>query len=258
MTRKQAVSTYLDHYRLSCLISAQRETVQEWLRKSAGLAEGMGFLARFLICVPETTIGDRLYVPAPEFTLKLDVFTGECLKHLRTKTDLAKVPILNLSSKAHQVWVDYFNFVEAAQGKEGPYEHHTAAASKIAEQAARIAGVYALFGKNEIEEVGAHDMEMAIHVASWFLDESLRLSAQMGMTKAHLNASLLLEWLKNLKEDGHDPLKMSDLLQLGPRVIRTVDARKDAVNILVKHGWIQVKSWHNKLMILRHPSIRNE
>ena len=105
---------------------------------------------------------------------------------------------------------------------------------------------------------GAVDMEMAIHVASWFLDESLRLSAQMGMTKAHLNASLLLEWLKNLKEDGHDPLKMSDLLQLGPRVIRTVDARKDAVNILVKHGWIQVKSWHNKLMILRHPSIRNE
>ena len=45
MTRKQAVSTYLDNYRLSCLISSQRESVQEWLSKNAGLAEGMGFLA---------------------------------------------------------------------------------------------------------------------------------------------------------------------------------------------------------------------
>ena len=31
MTRKQAVSTYLDNYRLSFLISSQRETIQEWL-----------------------------------------------------------------------------------------------------------------------------------------------------------------------------------------------------------------------------------
>ena len=65
MTRKQAVSTYLDYYRLSCLISSQRETIQEWLSKNAGLAEGMGFLGRFLICVPESTIGFRVYKQAP-------------------------------------------------------------------------------------------------------------------------------------------------------------------------------------------------
>ena len=45
MTRKQAESTYLEFYRLSCLISSQRETIQEWLSKNTGLAEGMGFLA---------------------------------------------------------------------------------------------------------------------------------------------------------------------------------------------------------------------
>ena len=94
MTRKQAVSTYLDNYRLSCLISSQRETVQEWLSKNAGLAEGMGFLARFLICVPESTIGFRLYKQAPEVTPKLDRFTDQCLKKLRQKTDLANPQIL--------------------------------------------------------------------------------------------------------------------------------------------------------------------
>ncbi len=89
MTRKQAVSTYLDNYRLSCLISSQRESVQEWLNKNAGLAEGMGFLARFLICVPESTIGFRVYKQAPEATPNLDRFTDQCLKKLRQKTDLA-------------------------------------------------------------------------------------------------------------------------------------------------------------------------
>ena len=40
MTRKQAESTFLEFYRLSCLISSQRETIQELLSKNAGLAEG--------------------------------------------------------------------------------------------------------------------------------------------------------------------------------------------------------------------------
>ena len=132
MTRKQAVSTYLDNYRLSCLISSQRETIQEWLSKNAGLAEGMGFLGRFLICVPESTIGFRVYKQAPEATPKLDRFNDQCLKKLRQKTDLGNPRILNLSYDAHRVWVEFFNFVEAAQGKDGPYEYHTAAASKSA------------------------------------------------------------------------------------------------------------------------------
>ena len=81
MTRKQAESTYLEFYRLSCLISSQRETIQDWLSKNAGLAEGMGFLARFLVCIPESTIGFRLYKQAPEFTPKLDKFNDQCLKN---------------------------------------------------------------------------------------------------------------------------------------------------------------------------------
>ena len=121
MTRKQAVSTYLDLYRLSCLISTQRETLKEWLNKSIGLAEGMGFLARFLICVPETTIGNRLYVPAPEETHKLDLFNDICLNRLRTKTDLGQLPVLHLSENAHKKWVDYLNDVKVAQGKNGSY-----------------------------------------------------------------------------------------------------------------------------------------
>jgi putative DNA primase/helicase len=237
MTRKQAVSTYLDDYRLSCLISAQRETLQEWLRRSEGLAEGMGFLARFLICVPKTTIGGRLYVPAPEFTPKLNTFIEMCLTHLRTKTDLATVPTLNLSSEAQKEWVDFFNIIEAAQGSEGDYEFHTATASKIAEQAARIAGVFTLFGNENPKEIDVKTMKMGIDVAKWFLEESL-------------------DWLKKLKQDDKEPLKLSDLLQIGPRCIRSKKERDAAVEILCNYGWIQIRNCKNRKVILLHPSIK--
>ena len=85
MTRKQAASSYLDHYRLSCLISTQIETINEWLRKSITLAEGMGFLARFLISIPESTIGQRIYILAPPNTPKLDSFI--CLLYTSDAAD---------------------------------------------------------------------------------------------------------------------------------------------------------------------------
>jgi hypothetical protein len=258
MTRKQAVSTYLDNYRLSCLISSQRETIQEWLSKNAGLAEGMGFLARFLICVPESTIGSRVYKQAPEATPKLDRFTDQCLKKLRQKTDLGNPRILNLSDDAHRVWVEYFNFVEAAQGKDGPYEYHTAAASKSAEQAARIAAVFTLLSADHAVEVGLEAMQQGITIAQWFLDESLRLSGHLTTSRGQRHAEILLEWLKELEPDDEKPLRVGELLQIGPRPIRKKKERDEAVKVLSELGWIQVLKWRNSRIILLHPSIRKK
>ena len=255
MTRKQAISTYLDVYRFSCLISSQRETIQEWLNKNTGLAEGMGFLARFLICVPESTIGFRVYKQAPEVTPKLDKFTDQCLKKLRVKTDLANPKTLHLSDDAHRVWVEYFNFVEEAQGKEGPYEYHTAAASKSAEQASRIAGVFTLLSEDDPKEVGLEAMQQGITIAQWFLNESLRLSGHLSISKSQQNAASLLEWLKELEIDNEAPLKVRDLLNFGPRPIRKKKERDDALKILADLGWIQIRKWRNSKIILLHPSI---
>ena len=255
MTRKQAVSTYLDNYRLSCLISSQRESVQEWLSKNAGLAEGMGFLARFLICVPESTIGYRVYKQAPDATPKLDRFTEQCLKRLRQKTNLVNPPILYLGDDAHRYWVEYFNFVEAAQGKNGPYEYHTAAASKSAEQAARISGVFTLFSEDNPKEVGIEAIQQGIKIAKWFLDESLRLSGHLTISRVHSHAEMLLEWLRELELDDENPLKVGDILQIGPRPIRRKKERDEAIKVLSELGWIQVVKWKNRRIILLHPSI---
>ena len=218
----------------------------------------MGFLAPFLICVPESTIGSRVYKQAPEATPKLDRFTDQCLKKLRQKTDLGNPRILNLSYDAHRVWVEFFNFVEAAQGKDGPYEYHTAAASKSAEQAARIAAVFTLLSEDHAVEVGLKAMQQGITIAQWFLDESLRLSGHLTILRGQRHAEILLEWLKELEPDDEKPLRVGELLQIGPRPIRKKKERDEAVKVLSELGWIQVLKWRNSRIILLHPSIRKK
>ena len=172
--------------------------------------------------------------------------------------DLANPQILPLSDEARRIWVEYFNFVEIAQGKDGPYEYHTAAASKSAEQAARIAGVLTLLHQDDPREVGLVDIERGIKIAQWFLDESLRLSGHLSISKSQQNASSLLEWLRELEIDNEAPLKVGELLKYVPTPIRKKRHRDDAVKILADLGWIQVRKWRNSKIILLHPSIRKK
>ncbi len=257
MTRKQAQSSHIDHYRLSSLISTQKESLQEWLSKSIGLAEGMGFLARFLICIPRSQIGHRSYVKAPSSTPCLDRFVSCSINSLKKKADLKKPLILTLSHEAHKIWVDYFNTTEKAQATGCNYEDHTATASKSAEQAVRIASIFTLFGNDDAVRVEAEEMHSAIGVAEWFLNESLKLKSELTMPKSRLNSILLLEWI-NSYDDRYSPLKLSDLLRIGPNRLRNIKLRDETIKSLIKHGWIQVKKWQNVNIILKHPKMRSE
>ena len=196
MTRKQTKSSYLDNYRLSCLISTQKETLKEWLRQSNGLAEGMGLLGRFLMCFPKSTIGERIYSNAPDETPHLDRFEKRCLEHLRTKTLLDSTPILYLSKEAKKIWEDYFNDIERAQAKGGDLEDFTSAASKSAEQAARIAAVFSFFKDEYPKEIKETEMKKAIQVADWFLKQSLHLHSHLTTNKSVINATRLLNGSK--------------------------------------------------------------
>ena len=72
-------------------------------------------------------------------------------------------------------------------------------------------------------------MEMAISIAKWFLDDSIRLNSQLSVNTSQKNAAALLEWMKNLDQDDNDPLNAADLLRFGPLPIRKKKAREEAL-----------------------------
>ena len=66
---------------------------------------------------------------------------------------------------------------------------------------------------------------------------------------------MLLEWLRELELDDENPLKVGDILQIGPRPIRRKKERDEAIKVLSELGWIQVVKCKNRRIILLHPSI---
>ena len=80
--------------------------------------------------------------------------------------------------------------------------------------------MFTLLSEDHAVEVGLEAMQQGITIAQWFLDESLRLSGHLSITKGQHNAASLLDWLKELEPDDEKPLKVGDLLKFGPRPIR--------------------------------------
>ena len=112
--------------------------------------------------------------------------------------------------------------------------------------------------EDDPKEVGLVAMQQGIKIAQWFLDESLRLSGHLTTSRGQRHAEILLEWLKELESDDEKPLRVGELLQIGPRPIRKKKERDDAVKALRGLGWIQVLKWRNSRIILQHPSIWNK
>ena len=70
------------------------------------------------------------------------------------------------------------------------------------------------------------------------------------------HAEMLLECLRELDPDDENPLKVGDILQIGPRPIRRKKERDEAIRVLSELGWIQVVKWKNLRIIFVPPPDR--
>jgi hypothetical protein len=107
-------------------------------------------------------------------------------------------------------------------------------ASKLPEQAARIAGVLALIAEPGAGSIEVMDLRNGIKLAQYYLDEALRLTAT-GAVDAHLQqADLLRQWL--LARSGN-LVGLTQIYQLGPSSLRQANKARSAMQVLVDHGW---------------------
>lgn len=130
--------------RLSIHLMAQPVAVSELM--SDPIANGQGFLARFLITEPPSAIGTRTRVEhAPESEAALRAFSARAGDLFRRPLPLTEgtrneldPPILLLSQDARGVLQQFALEIEIAQAKGGELESVRPFASKAAEHAARL------------------------------------------------------------------------------------------------------------------------
>ena len=144
---------------------------------------------------------------------------------------------LPLSPDAKALLVEFADAIERAQAPGGDCAHLTGTASKVAEQAARIAGVLTLWEDLRAESVTGETMADGIELSQYYLSEALRLADAATISAAIDIAEKLRVWLLNSWPDP-DVLP-SDVLQRAPiRALRDRPAARKAIAMLEEAGWL--------------------
>lgn len=202
-----------------------------------------GFLPRFLICEPASTIGTRLHSLTRLDTGPLDRFAARLGAILETPLPMEpdtrelRPRVLSISQAARTRLVAFSDMTERAQAPGGDLAHVTGYASKAAEQACRIAGVLTLWRDLHSAEVAEDDMANGIALASFYLSEAARLAEGASISVEIERAEALRKWL--VERWPEQDILLRDILHDAPiRALRENPKARAAIALLVQNGWL--------------------
>lgn len=239
-TRQGDGAYQLHDRRLAIHLMVQPTVAHQLL--SDPLAVDTGFLARFLISEPPSTIGKRSHRGSSLDSQSIQEFQNcqrALLEHempVNPDTGGLDPRLLKLSPQAQEALITFADEVEHQQLRGGDYEAITGTASKSAEQAARLAGVLTLWRNFQAEVIDTSEMQHGIELAKYYLDEAKRLIEVAIVSRDLQAADHLLKWIS--ARHGKTCFAFSDILQNGPNGIRDSKRLKKLFVILTEHGWL--------------------
>jgi hypothetical protein len=227
--------------RVSAHLMAQPD-VAAMLLADALLAE-QGLLSRILVSAPASIAGTRLWHdPAPESDVAIKTYGAQLLTLLEDPASLAPGKVneltpqaLTLNPAARKHWIAFADEVEGQVAPGGEFESIRGLANKLAEHAARIAGVLAVVEQPKTGEIAAAHLEAGIELARYYAGEALRLHAAGMDDPDLLLAERLLAWLRTWQ----GPVSLPDVYQKGPRPIRNAATAGKIMTILEEHRCIR-------------------
>ena len=190
------------------------------------LAFDQGFLSRCLLVRPESTAGTRMYVSVDLHNdprhLVFQKHMKQCLNtklRLREDTTNELEPrVLNLSADARSVYIQFYNQVEVELRPDGLFHHIKGFANKAPEHALRLGAVVSIFEDPFCEEISAEGMQRGVELATFYLDEFVRIRGLSKESGEDRDWQTLLDWLKNHFPDT--PFRVRDIQKSGPASIR--------------------------------------
>ena len=226
--------------RLSIHLMAQPIIADKVL--SDPLLNEQGFLARFLIARTDSIAGTRLYNHKSSKTNQaIQNYHSRITRLFRQGFNVDEdggliFSDMTLSSEAHSLWVAAYNATEQQLGRGGNLEPIKPAASKMAENIARIAGVLAFY--DEASQISKTHMLGAIELGNYYLKNYQRIVNQAGEDVELQRANDLLAWIKN--QGGE--VSMSRVLRCSPRPIgaRAAKRGRHLMSILEEYKHVRV------------------
>jgi putative DNA primase/helicase len=247
--------------RLTTCLMMQEPVLKQLLAASDGVSRGSGFMARFLMAWPVSTMGSRFYRDGDSSDPALAAYDAR----LRELLDMPLPvdgdgmvlvpPDLPLSAEAHRVWVEFHNDVEGALARQGEFGDVRDFAAKTADNAARIAGVFHVLEHGPVSEIAAETMKQAARLALWHLHEAKRIIGAIEVPEAVADAKALLDWL--LAQDSD--VAPRDVLRRGPNPLRDRGRRDEAIEVLIEtHHLVRKRVGRTQEILEINPKLRGQ
>ncbi len=247
--------------RLSMGLAVQSETVRSFLDGSKGLARGIGWLARFLVAWPESTQGSRLYKDPPEHWPCLAIFhrrLGALLDHPLNFNDMGELEpeTLELSPEAKSVWISFHDDIEAELNPGRDMAEARDVASKAADNAARLAGLFHLFENKPGGTISADHMRRAAVVTRWHLYEARRFMGEIALPAQLNSAAKLDSWLlEHCKQNRVEEISTRDIQRLGPNCTREKATLDAALQELIESWRVKIEEKKRSRLVKINPAL---
>jgi hypothetical protein len=264
--RTTAKSFIVTGRRLTCSLMMQHIILCQLIGMVGGMARGVGFMARFLLAWPHSTMGKRTYREGDLAGPELAKWDGR-IKGLLSlplpadpKSMTLDPPTIFLSDKARSYWIEFHNDAERELDRAGQFGEVSDFAAKAAENAARIAGVLWVIEKGPSGEIDAETMRAAAAITSWHLHEARRIMSATKVPQAVADAALLVEWMQKTNPSRRSRSEVSprEILHEGPSRLRDRKRRDAAARVLIEtKSLFELKTSSGTLWTL-HPKLRGK
>lgn len=162
---------------------------------------------------------------------------------------------LALSPAAEELYIEFYNDVESRQGPDGDLAEISGTASKMPEQALRLAATFQFFADIHSDTISEESLEAGIMCARYYLNEALRVDQDGGREYRLDCAAKVLEFIK---KSELDTFTLTRIRQYGPTCARkTTKVTRELLNILVRHGYLKTRrdEKSNHVTYLAHPRL---
>ena len=231
--------------RCSLTWMVQPSVFSKFLERRGDNARGIGFLARCLVSYPQSTQGYRFRKNRPRELVDINRFQQRSLELLNEQLELfipgkgqekSKKINLTFSCQAQTEWENIYDEIERASGVGGVFCQNRDYASKIAENIARMAGIFHAFERCEGTQISSEMLSAAAKIVLWFANEFLRLFTPQGpIDIIHDHAIRLDNWLiEYAMRTKAISVSKSILLRYGPNILRNRDMLEIALQRLAE------------------------
>ena len=244
--RKTLESFSLKDARLTISLMTQEKSMRKFIQRGDSIARGIGFLARCLVIKVDSMQGSRFLTNQSHGELKN--INGLNSFQLRLKTILEinheirlidkkieinkKRQILKLSPEAKSEWLAFYNLVENELQPQGAFFSIKDAASKIAQNAARLAAIFHCF-ENNTGDISKDSMDYGVGICKKYMSSFKNLFGDYGyFSDERQNMLKLVNWIKFWRIAHLNAIEMpkNHMMQYGP--LRKGSQLDKAINYL--------------------------